>query len=150
MQIRCLTPEDLDQILVIELSSPSPWLHSSLVSELQRPHGVHYVVTASGGKDVIAWCAALVLGSEAELLKVAVHDDHRKEGVAYFCLTELFNRLCKSNVQDVLLEVRSQNIPACQLYHKMGFQYVGIRPRYYQDPEDDALIFSKHIAYNSP
>lgn len=149
MQIRRLVLEDLDQITAIELSSPSPWLYSSLVSELQRPHGVQYVVTSRDDQDIIAWCAALVLGVEAELLKIAVHFDSRKQGVALFCLTELSKRLLESNVQDIFLEVRSHNIPACQLYHKMGFQQVGIRPSYYQDPQDDALIFSKHIAYNS-
>jgi [ribosomal protein S18]-alanine N-acetyltransferase len=38
------------------------------------------------------------------------------------------------------LEVRKQNEPAIALYKKLGFLMAGIRPGYYQDTGEDALI----------
>lgn len=39
--------------------------------------------------------------------------------------------LC-SNAESALLEVRISNEPALSLYRSMGFQHVGLRPKYYQ------------------
>jgi ribosomal-protein-alanine N-acetyltransferase len=38
------------------------------------------------------------------------------------------------------LEVRSQNRIALRLYQSLGFEILGRRPHYYQQPDDDALI----------
>jgi ribosomal-protein-alanine N-acetyltransferase len=40
------------------------------------------------------------------------------------------------------LEVRLSNVPARRLYEKFGFRPVGIRPRYYSDNGEDALIMT--------
>ena len=41
------------------------------------------------------------------------------------------------------LEVRASNTPAQALYEKLGFAQVGRRPKYYQNPREDALILRK-------
>jgi ribosomal-protein-alanine N-acetyltransferase len=38
------------------------------------------------------------------------------------------------------LEVRASNEPARQLYESLGFTVAATRPRYYTQPEEDALI----------
>ena len=40
------------------------------------------------------------------------------------------------------LEVRLSNLPARRLYEKFGFRPVGVRPRYYSDDGEDALIMT--------
>lgn len=149
MYIRPLTPQDLDQVAMIETSSHSPWSQSSLCSELLRAGGEQYVVVREDNSAVIGWCAVLVVAGEAELLKIAVSELYRKQGVAFFLLSDLLEKLAQQCVQDVFLEVRETNIPAYRLYRKLGFQQVGTRPKYYQNPPDDALIFAKHIAYSA-
>ncbi len=42
----------------------------------------------------------------------------------------------------VTLEVRLSNAPARALYQRFGFRPVGIRPRYYSDNGEDALIMT--------
>ena len=149
MYIRPLTPGDLDQVVLIEASSPSPWSHSSLSSELLRAGGEQYVVVAEESTLILGWCALLLVAGEAELLKIAVGEEYRKQGVASFFLLDLFEKLAQQDVQKLFLEVRETNIPANRLYQKLGFQQVGKRPRYYKNPPDDALIFARHIAYSA-
>ena len=43
---------------------------------------------------------------------------------------------------EATLEVRPSNIPARRLYEKYGFKVVGVRPRYYSDDNEDALIMT--------
>ena len=39
------------------------------------------------------------------------------------------------------LEVRRSNERAQKLYQSLGFEYVGVRKRYYEDNGEDALIY---------
>jgi ribosomal-protein-alanine N-acetyltransferase len=38
------------------------------------------------------------------------------------------------------LEVRRSNEPARRLYERFGFGYAGVRPAYYREPVEDALV----------
>ena len=148
MYIRPFISQDLGQVATIEASSHSPCSHSSLSSELLRVGGEQYVVVAEESRAVLGWCAVLLVAGEAELLKIAVSEECRKQGVAFFLLSDVLEKMAEQDVQDVFLEVRATNIPAICLYKKMGFQQVGKRPKYYKNPPDDALIYARHIAYS--
>lgn len=43
-------------------------------------------------------------------------------------------------VQKMLLEVRASNLPAISLYASRGFKEIARIPRYYHQPEEDAVI----------
>jgi ribosomal protein S18 acetylase RimI-like enzyme len=43
------------------------------------------------------------------------------------------------------LEVRPSNAPALGLYRGRGFDVVGVRPRYYSDNGEDALVMVKSL-----
>jgi ribosomal-protein-alanine N-acetyltransferase len=48
---------------------------------------------------------------------------------------------CQSlNAGHILLEVRASNIAAIGLYGSLGFVKESRRKRYYQDPEEDAVM----------
>ncbi|HTN53280.1 MAG TPA: GNAT family N-acetyltransferase, partial [Anaeromyxobacter sp.] len=38
------------------------------------------------------------------------------------------------------LEVRRSNLPAIALYESLGYRHVGVRPNYYADEGEDALV----------
>jgi hypothetical protein len=46
------------------------------------------------------------------------------------------------HAREATLEVRLSNLGARRLYEKYGFRPVGIRPRYYSDNQEDALIMT--------
>lgn len=76
---------------------------------------------------------------EAELLLIATHPTHLKQGHASALLTSCLKALEPCTV---FLEVRASNLAAQALYSKLGFIPYRKRPRYYQDGED-ALLFKR-------
>ena len=46
----------------------------------------------------------------------------------------------KSKIKFITLEVRASNKKAIHLYEKFGFKSLGLRRKYYQDNNEDALI----------
>ena len=47
------------------------------------------------------------------------------------------------------LDVRASNDAAVHLYQSCGFRAVGLRPRYYKQPQEDALLLTAEFAENS-
>ena len=43
-------------------------------------------------------------------------------------------------IDRIILEVRSKNEPAIQLYRTYGFEKIGVRKNFYQFPREDADI----------
>ena len=146
MRIRSLTTADIDRLAVLEAEDPSAWNGVDIRRELDRADGLQAVAVEGDGGDVVGWCCSRYVGVEAELLKIAVLDRHRRSGIASALLAHLESRLVGKGVRTLFLEVRSQNHPALQLYRKHGFAEVGRRRKYYSSPDDDALILSKELA----
>jgi ribosomal-protein-alanine N-acetyltransferase len=51
----------------------------------------------------------------------------------------------KNGGRHMTLEVRESNIPAQNLYNKLGFSSVGKRPCYYTAPAEDAVIMWRDL-----
>lgn len=83
-----------------------------------------------------------VLG-ETDMMNIAVHPNYRNRGVAMDLIQALIAALTEQGSHSLMLEVRSSNEPAKNLYRKLGFEAVGIRRNYYRNPKEDALILRK-------
>ena len=57
----------------------------------------------------------------------------------------LCDELISQKMESLTLEVRASNEPAIKLYTKLGFEIIGRRPRYYVNPQEDALIMRKEL-----
>ena len=56
-------------------------------------------------------------------------------------LMRFFIDFCHTKkVETITLDVRSSNDPAIEMYRKVGFRKVGLRPHYYADNGEHALI----------
>ncbi|MEN8200143.1 MAG: ribosomal protein S18-alanine N-acetyltransferase, partial [Thermodesulfobacteriota bacterium] len=128
----------------IEAASPSPWSSRQITAEHTRTGGI-ILVAQSSSHGVLGWCCAHCVGPEAELLKIAVDPGHRRKGLAESLLHELFLRCRERGVEEIFLEVRSQNRTALSLYHKLGWQETGRRDGYYQKPADDAIVYRRKL-----
>jgi ribosomal-protein-alanine N-acetyltransferase len=79
---------------------------------------------------------------EAHITTFAVDPAWRRQGVGETLLLALLDLALGRHAREATLEVRLSNLPARRLYEKYGFRPVGLRPRYYSDNGEDALIMT--------
>ncbi len=132
-------------IATLESSFPSPWAKTTIEKELEIPYGFVFAVRERYKKALIGWCCLRILLPEAELLKIAVHPDAQRKGVATELLQNVFEICKKKKCKTVFLEVRKKNAAALALYKKTGFQQKGMRKRYYISPPDDGILLAKAV-----
>lgn len=88
-----------------------------------------------------------VVGIEAEILQIAVDRRQRNSGLGTFVMENIFSWCALNGVKNMYLEVRKSNRSAVELYKKTGFEVVGNRKNYYDDPIEDALIMTRRICH---
>ena len=137
--IRRARSDDLDAILGIERSSnPVPWSRQLFAKELQRTEGA--LLVATDGGEVVGFIACAGQGDSWHVLNVAVDTGCRNRGVGAQLVDAAIAALHGNPYRRYTLEVRVSNEPAIRLYRSRGFTDSGVRPRYYSNNQEDALI----------
>jgi ribosomal-protein-alanine N-acetyltransferase len=137
--IRRARSDDLDAILGIERSSnPVPWSRQLFAKELQRTEGALLVATDAG--EVVGFIACAGQGDSWHILNITVDRAHRRRGLGGLLVDGVISALDGRPYDRYTLEVRVSNDPAIRLYRTRGFVDCGVRPRYYSDNQEDALI----------
>jgi tRNA threonylcarbamoyl adenosine modification protein YeaZ/ribosomal-protein-alanine acetyltransferase len=145
LRIDRLVQADLGALDVIERRCfPHPWSTAMYAEELRRgpDEGVHLAARddASGGRLVGAALAARI-GDSWHVMNVLVDPSAQRRGVAGALIEELLRQTSERSVDDGwTLEVRTGNTAAIALYERYGFTSHGLRPGYYTDTGEDALI----------
>ena len=138
---------DLEPILVIEQNSfQRPWGRLSFEGELRNRSACNCAVKSTEVKSsgqVIGYAFWHLVADEVHVLKVAVTPAWRGQGIAARLLERCFTSSAEQGAKSAHLEVRPSNIPAIELYQKLGFELVGRRPKYYTDSKEDALLMMK-------
>ena len=91
---------------------------------------------------MVGFAGLWVMVDEAHVTTFAVDPRWRRRGVGERLLLGLLDIAVARRAREATLEVRLSNVPARRLYEKFGFRPVGIRPRYYSDNGEDALIMT--------
>ena len=81
-------------------------------------------------------------GEDAELMTIGVGKAYQRQGIAAALLQALIDEAKRQGASRMLLEVRVDNDPALALYHRFGFERIGLRKRYYQPEGIDAYTMS--------
>ena len=115
-----------------------------LRDELHNPLS-HWFVLLLDGK-IAGYLATLSICGEVHVANVAVLPAYRRRGLARVMLTHAVAYAREQGAFCLTLEVRESNTPAIALYRAFDFETVGRRPRYYQDPEEDALLMTKTLS----
>ena len=149
MYIRNMVETDVTAVQCLEQQTLSPWSIHSIRDELRQERGEMFVAEIEGGNgssaEIVGWCASRLILPEAELLKIAVNESSRRSGIATALLNHLIHFLSQRSIKLLFLEVRSQNQSALNFYKKNGFLQIGVRPRYYSNPCDSALLYQKML-----
>ena len=137
--------KDIDGILDIEKESFStPWTRNSFEKEIRENMLAKYIVADLEGK-VVGYAGIWLILDEGHITNIAVAKKHRGLGIGKYLMMGLID-FCKNNgIPNMTLEVRASNIIAQNLYKKLGFLESGIRPNYYADDHEDAVIMWKTI-----
>ena len=133
---------DLSAVHRIEQASFSvPWPDEAYRSELEGNRLASYLV-ARAGDEVIGYGGIWLMLDEAHVTTFAIDPRWRRQRVGEALILALLDLAIARHAREATLEVRLSNLPARRLYEKFGFRPVGVRPRYYSDNGEDALIMT--------
>ncbi len=138
--IRRMTVNDAAGVHAVELESfATPWTLDAFEAEMTQNPNAYYVVADQDG--IVGFAGLWHIADEGHITNIAVKKSHRGQGHGEDLLTALIAVGRALDLRAMTLEVRVSNTPARTLYEKLGFHYVGIRKRYYQDNNEDAAIY---------
>jgi ribosomal-protein-alanine N-acetyltransferase len=162
MQVR-----DVPAVVDIERASfPSPWPAGAYIRELEQNALARYVVVREEATDlepagvqprsswvtdlfrpaersqtsIVAYAGMWLMIDEAHVTSVAVRPAHRGRGLGQLLMWGMFDLGASAGARWLTLEVRPTNTVARAMYAGLGFREAGIRPRYYTDNGEDAVI----------
>jgi ribosomal-protein-alanine N-acetyltransferase len=137
VEIRRLTYADLPQVVAIERRAfTTPWSLAMFVLELSKPSGV--CLAAVVETELAGYLVCSRYDTVWHVMNIAVDPDRRRRGIASALIAALLERI--GDDAQVTLEVRRSNAGAIALYEHFGFRSAGLRPRYYADNGEDAVI----------
>jgi len=131
VQIRPAAEDDVAEITAIQLTAPesSQWqARDYMAFDCQ--------VALMDGRIAGFLVSRSVADKEREILNIAVHPDFRRFHIA----TDLLRAELSLHPGVHFLEVRESNAAARRLYEGLGFQAVGARPEYYDNPTETGIV----------
>ena len=138
---------DIDAVLALEqgIAEAPHWTREDYVA-IFRPGGVgRRLFVAAGAGAILGYAVGAVWREDAgaargELESVAVAAAERRSGLGRLLCAAVVTWCGEMGADRVELEVRSTSAGAVALYRQIGFETAGVRPRYYTQPADDALL----------
>ena len=137
--------EHLNGVTEIENQSfPTPWSKMAFYHEVVSNDFAFYVVALKGDR-VAGYAGMWIILDEGHITTLAVHPFYRRQGLGAKLMHELIDEAKRRRCTKMTLEVRPSNHSALELYTKTGFISYGVRPRYYADTGEDAVIMWKDL-----
>jgi ribosomal-protein-alanine N-acetyltransferase len=143
MKVRPATPADIPSMmrLMHHSATAAHWSRAQYerVFGGDWPQRLALVIEQAG--DLQGFLVAQVVGDEWEIENIAVAGKARRRGLGTRLLGEFLDHAQAQGAVAVFLEVRESNRAARSLYEKWAFREGGRRPRYYSEPEEDAIVY---------
>lgn len=140
MHIDKLKKEYVKDVFEIEKACFSnPWSKEDIEAQIDCPTS-HFLVALVNGK-VAGYMGLQIFSGEGYVTNVAVLPQYRGQGIAKALISKQF----ENEMDFITLEVRESNTPAISLYEKTGFEKIGIRPNFYSNPTENAVIMTKYF-----
>lgn len=134
--------DDVPAVHAIDMLSFSlPWPERSFRYEVgENPVSRSWVAEVDG--RIAAMLVLWLVEDEAHIATIATHPDFRRRGIGENLLLMALQEAQEEGARRAFLEVRTGNTVAQALYKKYGFIVDGIRPGYYKDNFEDAVLMS--------
>ena len=155
LELRRMRPDDLEEVMVIERAAfRHPWSPELFRRELEHDWSTILVaiepLTSAPGKGserIVAFLIYWLVHDEVHILNVAVAPEHRRKGIARMLMAETERRAVQAGAALLTLEVRRSNQGALDLYREFDYRAVGVRPNYYVDEGEDAIVMVKELKH---
>lgn len=139
--VKILDETAVDDILAVESACFStPWDKSVLVGTINQKS--YHFFGAYCDKKLVGYCSATVVADECYVNRIAVMNDFRHRGFADELMKSAIMMCRENKCSFISLEVRKSNNAAISLYIKHGFETVGERKKFYDNPTENALIMT--------
>ena len=146
IKLRLASPADAQSLAALdELCFSIPWTETMFLQELSLLDQAHYLILEQEQIGIIGYGGYWQVLDEAQIMNIAVHPSWSGQGLATAILTGLIGSAQAADLKLMSLEVREGNEPARRLYRRLGFQESGLRPGYYADNGENAIIMFKNI-----
>lgn len=143
LRMRRMTAEDLPAVMEIENQAFSnPWTLPMVRKELTNEWSTVLLCEewTPAGWILRGFGIFWLVHDEIHVLNVATHRDVRRQGIGRRVMDEVIEHGRVHKCRIATLEVRRSNEPAIALYKALGFRAVGMRPNYYTDDREDAVV----------
>ncbi|MFE3144532.1 GNAT family N-acetyltransferase [Streptomyces scopuliridis] len=97
------------------------------------------------GARIVGYAGLAAAGGLGDVQTIAAARDQWGTGLGARLLTDLLQHATAFECEEVLLEVRVDNLRAQRLYERFGFEPIGFRRGYYQPGNIDALVMRHHV-----
>jgi len=143
--LRKMTADDVPAVMAIQQGAfEAPWTEGMLRKELQQDWST--ILLALRGDQILGFAVFWLVVDELHLLNLAVHPSARRQRIGTLLMQALVDFGKQHRCQTATLEVRRSNDGAQALYSGLGFRRVGLRPAYYGDNREDAVIMTATLA----
>ena len=139
IHFRTLLPEDAEGVARVERESfPTPWSREDFWREASNDFACYIV--ALDDMEIIGFAGCWISFEEAQVTNIALTSAQRGRGLGKVLMAKLMRAAGERGAERMTLEVRPSNTPALRLYEGLGFAAIGVRKKYYQDNDEDAIL----------
>lgn len=139
IHFRTLLPEDAEGVAAVERESfPTPWSREDFWREASNDFACYIVALEDA--EIIGFGGCWISFEEAQVTNIALTSVQRGRGLGKVLMTRLMCAAAARGAERMTLEVRPSNTPALRLYEGLGFTAIGVRKKYYQDNDEDAIL----------
>lgn len=146
-RIRSMQEHDLPHVLAIEEAAYDfPWT-IGIFRDCQRAGYGCWVLES--GDEVVGYGVLSHAAGECHVLNVCIAPAHQGQGLGRRLMQRLVDLARWHRAERIFLEVRPSNPRAIALYHSLGFNEIGRRPRYYPAAHgrEDALVMAQELLH---
>ena len=142
--IRKMTINDIDAVLEVETDVfTTTWSKQAFIDEYNNSLTTYLLLCKE--QQVIGYAGFWLVVDEAQVTNVAIKNFWQGLSLGRKLMQALIKEAQKQSAASISLEVRASNVIAQTLYFSLGFQQVGLRPAYYLDNQEHALLMQLTI-----
>jgi ribosomal-protein-alanine N-acetyltransferase len=143
MRIRHATAAEIPDLMAIEkdAATAAHWSIKQYEAAFSGKPPFRMILVIEEETRVQGFIAGRALDQEWEIENIVVAAPAQRRGLGTRLLEKFLDFARGRGAEKVFLEVRESNLAARRLYEKLAFMETGRRKLYYQEPEEDAIVY---------